>query len=89
MCEDAIACRIVRPWPWPVSIVRQCVGEIISVMNWVRDAVVWSLKAGHARRMRIEDRGHGRGLPEFVRDLAANANPHDLSDGAGRDLVCF
>jgi hypothetical protein len=79
MREDAIARRFVLPWPWLVSVVRQRVGEIISVMGRVRDAVVWSLKTGHSRRVHIEDREHERGLRELVCDLAANVNLHDLS----------
>ena len=67
MHEDAIARRVVRPWPWLVSVVRQRVVEVISVFDWVANAVVWCLKAGHSRRVHIKDREHGRGLPEFVR----------------------
>ena len=67
MHEDAIARRVVRPWPWLVSVVGQRVVEVISVFDWVANAVVWCLKAGHSRRVHIKDREHGRGLPEFVR----------------------
>jgi hypothetical protein len=53
----------------------------------VRDAVVWSLKTGHSRRMHIEDREHERGLRELVCDLAANANLHDLSSATEQGKV--